>query len=212
MIKNTFSQSFYFVLTLVISFVAFTSCTPKDSTTANAATTTNSASSTSSIEGDIAYVNIDSLALQYDLYVEIKEKSERVQLAANRELEQSQVNLQSEAESFQKRYQQGLLSENAAKKEQQDLQTKAQMLERQNFSKREAMRLQDEKDMEKIFSTIETVLEEYKAEKGYKVVLGTQKGAAMILYADKNLDITKPVLERLNAKYKTEKDSTETVK
>jgi len=83
------------------------------------------------------------------------------------------------------------------------------MLDRQKASKSEALMLQEQKNMDEIFSNIEEVLEKYKEEKGYKVVLGTQKGAATILYADKNLDITKPVLERLNAKYKAEKDSTE---
>ena len=85
------------------------------------------------------------------------------------------------------------------------------MLERQRASKSEALMLQNEKDMNKLFSNIEDVLGEYKEEKGYKVVLGSQKGASTILYADKDLDITKPVLERLNAKYQSEKDSTDVV-
>lgn len=207
-IKRIFTQSLYAIIALLVSITTFTSCQPKDSKNANASTTTTSSSSSSSNEGDIAYINIDSLTVYYDFYVEVKERSEKNQIDARRQFEQQEIQLQSEAESFQKRASQGLLSENAAKKEQQDLQTKYQMLERQKASKSEALILQNEKDMDKIFSNIETVLEEYKEEKGYKVVLGTQKGAATILYADKNLDITKPVLERLNAKYKAEKDST----
>lgn len=206
-IKTTFTNSFYVVLALVVSFVAFTSCQPQGSTTANAATSSSSSTSSSN-EGDIAYINIDSLTVYYDFYVEVKERSEKNQIDARRQFEQQEIQLQSEAESYQKRVSQGLLSENAAKKEQQDLQTKYQMLERQKASKSEALMLQNEKDMDKIFSNIESVLEKYKEEKGYKVVLGTQKGASTILYADKNLDITKPVLELLNTKYKTEKDST----
>lgn len=211
MIKNTFTTSFYLVLALLVSFVAFTGCQPKDSKNANASTTASSSSSNSSTEGDIAYINIDSLTVYYDFYVEIKARSEKNQIEAGRQFQQQEVQLQSEAESFQKRASQGLLSENAAKKEQQDLQTKYQMLERQRASKSEALMLQNEKDMNKLFSNIEDVLGEYKEEKGYKVVLGSQKGASTILYADKDLDITKPVLERLNAKYQSEKDSTEVV-
>ena len=194
--KITFTNSFYFVLALLVSFVALTGCQPKDSKNASASTTTSSsASSSSSSSGDIAYVNIDSLTVYYDFYVEIKERSEKNQIEASRQFQQQEIQLQSEAESLQKRYQQGLLSENGAKKEQQDLQTKAQMLDRQKASKSEALMLQEQKNMDEIFSNIEEVLEKYKEEKGYKVVLGTQKGAATILYADKNLDITKPVLE-----------------
>ncbi|WP_338763780.1 OmpH family outer membrane protein [Bernardetia sp. ABR2-2B] len=206
--KNTFTNSFYFALTLIISFVAFTSCQPKDSKTANATTTTTSSSNATN-NGDIAYVNLDTLNTYYDYLVDIKNKTEKKQTEMRRQLEQSEIQLQSEAESFQKRASQGLLSENAAKKEQQDLQTKYQMLERQKGSMSEALMLQGEKDMNQAYSNIESVLEEYKAEKGYKVVLGTQKGMSMILYTDKELDITKTVLERLNANYKAEKDSTE---
>lgn len=214
MIKNTLqnivTKSFYLMLTLLISFVTFTSCQQKESKDANASTTTtnNSTSSSSSIEGDIAYINVDSLNIYYNYLVDISEKTEKKQLEARRQIEQGEIRLQADYESLQKRASQGLLSENAAKKEQQDLQTQAQMLDRQKSSMSEAFRLQSEKDLSKAFADIETVLEEYKAEKGYKVVLGVQKGMSMILYTDKNLDITKPVLELLNAKYKSEKDST----
>ncbi len=211
MIKNTFPTSFYFVFVLIISFAAFASCNPKGSENANASTTnsSNSSSSSSSNNGDIAYINLDTLNTYYDYLVDIKDKTEKKQVDMRRQLEQSEIQLQSEAESFQKRATQGLLSENAAKKEQQDLQTRYQMLERQKASMSEALMLQGEKDMNKAYADIESVLEEYKAEKGYRVVLGTQKGMSVILYTDKDLDITKPVLERLNAKYKTEKDSIE---
>ncbi|WP_291726375.1 OmpH family outer membrane protein [Bernardetia sp.] len=206
--KSRFNKTFYLVLSLIVSFVAFTGCQPQQSKNANASTTTSNASSSSN--GDIAYINIDTLTVYYDFYIDVKERTERTQKEASRQLQQQEIALQSKAESFQKRASQGLLSENAAKKEQQDLQTEYQMLERQKASKSEALILQNEKDMDEIFANIEEVLEEYKAEKGYKVVLGTQKGAATILYADKNLDITKPVLDLLNAKYKAEKDSAET--
>lgn len=209
MIKNTMkgglNTAFYLVLALIVSFVTFSSCQPQQSKNANASTTTTSSSNT----GDIAYINIDTLTVYYDFYIDVKERTERNQKEASRQLQQQEIELQSKAESFQKRASQGLLSENAAKKEQQDLQTEYQMLERQKASKSEALILQNEKDMDEIFANIEEVLEEYKAEKGYKVVLGTQKGAATILYADKDLDITKPVLDLLNSKYKAKKDSAE---
>ncbi|WP_375561887.1 OmpH family outer membrane protein [Bernardetia sp. OM2101] len=208
-IKSTFPNSFYFVLALLVSFVSLTGCQPKDSKSASASTTTSSSSSSSSNEGDIAYVNIDSLNVYYDYLVDIGNQTEKKQVDARRQIEQSEIQLKSEIESYQKRLQQGLLSENGAKKEEQDLQTKMQMLDRQKSSMAEAFRLQEVKDMNTAFSNIESVLEEYKTEKGYKVVLGVQKGMSMILYTDKNLDITKPVLELLNAKYKAEKDSTE---
>lgn len=209
-IKTTFSNSFYVVLVLIVSFVTFTSCEPKESKSATASTTTSSSTSNSSDNSDIAYINLDTLNTYYDYLVDIKDRTEKKQLEMRRQLEQSEIQLQSEAESFQKRASQGLLSENATKKEQQDLQTKYQMLERQKASMSEALMLQGEKDMNKAYADIESVLEEYKAEKGYKVVLGTQKGMSVVLYTDKNLDITKTVLERLNTKYKSEKDSAET--
>ncbi|AFM02824.1 outer membrane protein [Bernardetia litoralis DSM 6794] len=210
MIKNTFTNSIYFVVVVFISFVALTGCNPKESKNASASTTTTaSTSSNSSVEGDIAYVNVDSLNVYYNYLVDISDKTEKKQLEIRRQLEQSEIKLQADYESLQKRASQGLLSENAAKKEQQDLQTQVQMLDRQKASMSEAFRLQSEKDLNKAFSNIESVLEEYKAEKGYRVVLGVQKGMSMILYTDKNLDITKPVLELLNEKYKTEQDSAE---
>lgn len=207
-IKRIFTQSLYAIIALLVSITTFTSCQPKDSKNANASTTNTSSSSNSSNEGDIAYVNVDSLNVYYDYLVDIGKETEKKQLEARRQLEQSEIKLQADYESLQKRASQGLLSENAVKKEQQDLQTQVQMLDRQKSSMAEAFRLQEIKDMNTAFTNIETVLEEYKQEKGYKVVLGVQKGMSMILYTDKNLDITKPVLERLNAKYKAEKDST----
>ena len=212
MTKNTFTFSFYLILVLMIFSLTLIGCQQKkDSKDIDNSTLSTSTSSSSPLEGDIAYINVDSLNVYYDYLIDIGNKTEKKQLEARRQVEQSEIKLQSDYESFQKRASQGLLSENAAKKEQQDLQTQAQLLERQKSSMAEAFRLQGEKDMNKAFNDIETVLEEYKTEKGYKVVLGVQKGMSMILYTDKNLDITKPVLERLNAKYKVEKDSLEAI-
>jgi outer membrane protein len=211
-IKSTFTYSFGAALALVVSFVALTGCQSKDSKDTNTSTIASSSSSSSLNNGDIAYVNLDTLNTYYDYLVDIKDRTEKQQIEMRRQIEQSEIQLQSEAESYQKRTSQGLLSENAAKKEQQDLQTRYQMLERQKASMSEALMLQGEKDMSKAYADIESVLEEYKAEKGYKVVLGTQKGMSVILYTDKDLDITKIVMERLNARYKSEKDSTEAAK
>ena len=44
----------------------------------------------------------------------------------------------------------------------------------------------------------------YAKDKGYKMILGTN-GKGTVMYGDEKLDVTKPVLEKLNEAYKAKK-------
>ena len=52
-----------------------------------------------------------------------------------------------------------------------------------------------------LFDEITNFLKEYNKEKGFSIVLSTQLGGN-VLYAEDGFDITKEIVDRLNANYK----------
>ena len=57
----------------------------------------------------------------------------------------------------------------------------------------------------KLYEKLVEFTKAYAKEKGYKMVLTTQKGNATMLYGDPSLDVTAEVVKRLNDAYAKEK-------
>ena len=58
---------------------------------------------------------------------------------------------------------------------------------------------------EKLYNKVAEFLKQYAKTKGYKLVLTYSKANPTVLYADESLDVTKAVVEGLNAEYKKDK-------
>jgi outer membrane protein len=182
-----------------------TTTSPANNNTAN--TNTQAAEPLSGAK--IAYVNIDTLAMRYDYYLERKDKLSKEEEIFAKRIQERELNLRSEYENFAKRAQAGLVSEIEMQKAQLEFQQKQQNLENDIQARREGILAQNQKDLQEVYSRIWKFLEGYKKERGYNIVLGYQAGSA-ILYAEPELDITIPVLDGLNAAFKAEKDSAQT--
>ena len=154
--------------------------------------------------GSIVYVEIDSLMENYlmtiDLMGEFEEKANRLQTdLANRERR-----FQDNVRDFQNRAERRL-----------ETMTRLQEMEQQLSNERDnLMRLSESYQMEmaeeqgvmqrQIIQAIQDFLNEYNHDKRYQFILANSFGGN-ILYADPSLNITAPVLEGLNAKYRTER-------
>ena len=155
-------------------------------------------------EGSIVYVELDSLTSNYlmtaDLLGELEEKMNRLEADLNnrRRVFQSNIN------DFRNRAERGLETrarlaeiEQSLMNEEQNL---AQLVERYQMEMAEEQAVMQRQ----ILQSIMDYLHEYNQDKGYKYILGNAFDAK-ILYADPSLNITAPVLEGINAKYRAER-------
>lgn len=149
----------------------------------------------------IAYVNVDTLLLNYnmskDLNEELMQQSENARTDLNvqvRSLEKDMVEFRRKLENN------GFLSRERAEKENQRLIQKRQDLEQLDQKLSNELMQKQQEVSKKLLDTITVFLEKYNKKYGYELILSTTVGGN-VLYAKEGYDITKEVLKELNAEY-----------
>lgn len=155
-------------------------------------------------ETSIAYINVDSLLLNYTFAKESNEKllakSERSQGELSKQMNQ----WQKEAAEFQRKVQtNSFLSRDRAEQENARLMKKRQDLEQLDHKLTKELMEEQKKMNEQLKDTINTFLKEYNKTHKFKVIL-SNTGYDNVLYADESCNITSEVIDMLNARCKKE--------
>ncbi len=154
----------------------------------------------------IAYVCIDSILNNYEFCTEHSKVLEKRMNSLKATLASKGKALQNSAINFQKRVQNGeIKSEEEAQKVQASLQKQQMDLEnlQEKYSNQFETERQKYNDIMK--DSIESFLKDYNKDHKYSMILS--KVGDNILFADKKLDITDDVLNGLNKRYKSAKES-----
>lgn len=95
-----------------------------------------------------------------------------------------------------------ILSENARVKKQTEIDEK--MRELQDYEQQNSINLRRESDeiMREILSEIDKVIRKYAEDNGYTLILNNSSRFPVLLYGQKQYDLTDKILEILNSKYK----------
>lgn len=153
------------------------------------------------ISNSIAYINVDSLLLNYNFAKEANEK-----LLARSEKSQSQVSKQmnqwqKEAAEFQRKVQSNsFLSRERAEQENARLMKKRQELEALDGKLTKELMDEQKRMNDQLKDTINAFLKEYNVTHKYQVILSNTMNDN-ILYAQEGCNITSEVVEMLNARF-----------
>lgn len=152
----------------------------------------------------IAFVNIDSVIMHFDMFFERREELMAKQKNAEAELTSKGTRYERDAKDFQEKVTKGLVTrataaemEQGLLKQQQDLINLRDNLQSDLIEEEQVMNRQ-------IIDYITTFLEENRSEFNYQYILGKSFGS-VVLYGDPGLDITKRVTDAINLKYKAGK-------
>ena len=152
----------------------------------------------------IAFVNIDSVIMNFDMFFDRREELMAKQKKAETELNAKGTRYERDAKDFQEKVTKGLVTRATAAEMEQGLLRQQQDL----ISLRDNLQsdlIEEEQVMNRqIIDYITTFLEENKSEYNYQFILGKSFGS-VVLYGDAGLDITKRVTSAINAKYKAGK-------
>lgn len=156
----------------------------------------------------IAYVEMDSLITQYQLYKDYEEELTRKGTNIQSTLAQKQRTLEQHAAAMQKKYESNGFTtrdeleraQNSIQAEQQQLQELADRLQT-DFAQEQARVNQEARD------SIQAFLRSYNKTKKYDYVL--VKAGDNMLIANPKMDITKEVIKGLNKRYKKSRKTTE---
>ena len=150
----------------------------------------------------IVYIKTDTLLNNYQLAVELNEAFLKKQEDRRTELNIKAKAIDQEGTEFQRKLQNnGFISEARA------IEARDQLLVKQENFRRLQQEMMDKASREQselnkqLFDEITNFLKEYNKEKGFSIVLSTQLGGN-VLYAEDGFDITKEIVDRLNANYK----------
>lgn len=152
----------------------------------------------------IAFVNIDSVIMNFDMFFDRRNELMEKQRKAEAELTSKGSRYERDARDFQEKVTKGLVTrataaemEKSLLQQQQDLITLRDDLQTNLMEEEQVMNRQ-------IIDYITTCLEQNKSEFNYQYVLGKSFGS-VVLYGDEALDITRRVSEVINSKYRSEK-------
>lgn len=147
----------------------------------------------------IAYVQGDSLDANYEWLKKQKEAINQRMKTAQKSMEAKQEAFMRDMNSLQERFNQGNMTQAEAEKEQ------AALVQRRDKIAEEAAKLDkqladdQEKAFHDIYADLEAKLKTLSSQIGYDYIFSYSRGG-QILLANDSLDITKQVLDLLNAK------------
>ena len=167
--------------------------------------TTNASAQAAGLSGmKIAYVEIDTLLAKYNYCVDLNEamvkKSENVRLTLN----QKAKDLDRQKQEFQTKVQNNAyLTQERAQQEYNRI-AKLEQVQTRLFCEKAELMSENEKNSLQLRDSINAFLKEYNKTKGYSMII-SNTGFDNLLYADSIYNITREILDGLNARYSSPK-------
>lgn len=169
----------------------------------SSATTLNDTVATEAmtVNNGIAYVNMDTLLEKYKFAKDINARLLKKEKDARAQLERKDTQLRTDYAKVDERYRKGLMTQTEAKTESERLAKQQQEI--QTLSNTLTQNLLDEqkKFNKQLQDTILKFFKEYNEEKHYQAIFSNTSNDN-IIYAEKQLNITTEVVNKLNARYK----------
>ena len=153
----------------------------------------------------IAFVLIDTLTNQYELYKEVSEAFQKKQVNAESTINAKGKSFANQVQEFQRKAQSNQLTQQQYENEQARLAKLQQDI--QDLQQRLSASLQEEyqKELQALTDTIQNFMKSYAKEKGFDFILCKSSGIDNVLYGNPKYDITNEVVKALNKRYAKEK-------
>ena len=162
--------------------------------------TEGEATETVASKGDIVYVDLDRILMEYDMANDLRSVVETKVQNIQAEVNRRGKKLENDVKDFQTKLDKGLMTRSVAEVQGQKLQQ--QEVEFNNYAAQKQQEIQEEQlvMMNQLGDAIQTYIQKYNEEKQYAMIL-TNSGGAPVITADSSLDITDVVLAGLNEEY-----------
>lgn len=161
--------------------------------------------STNAVLLPIAYINIDSLLLNYVFAKESNESLLKKAEDSRLDLNVRDRQLQGEMAEFQRKLENNaFLSRERAEQEQTRLIRKQQDLQQLNAKLSQELMESQQKMSEQLRDTINSFLKTYNKDKGYQLILSNTSNDNILL-GNSGYDITQEIIDLLNKRYTTKK-------
>lgn len=153
----------------------------------------------------IVYVNSDTLSEKYQYFIDIRAKLEA-------KVKKAQSDLQSKGQAFQREvaeYEKNAPTMSASDRQatEERLARKQQELGRLDQNASQSLAQDEATEFNNVYTAITDYLKKHAEEQGYTYVLTYSKSNPAVLYANEKFDITRQILDGLNAEYKKKNEA-----
>ncbi len=190
---------------LTLLAVILTACNGNTSKNQPEAETTQQTVEAQGSDLKIAFVLIDTLTNQYELYKEASENFQKKQANAESTINAKGKSFATQVQEFQRKAQSNQLTQQQYESEQARLAKLQQDI--QDLQQRLSASLQEEyqKELQALTDTIQNFMKSYAKEKGFDFILCKSSGIDNVLYGNPKFDITNEVVKALNKRYAKDK-------
>lgn len=148
----------------------------------------------------IAYVDIDTLLINYTLWVELNEEMIRKEEDVRATLNEKFTNLQADIEDFERKMSNNaFVSRQRAEAEQNRILKKREELEKLQERLTSELSIENEKNSLLFRDSINAYIRDYNKTHGYNIILS--RIGDNILYIDQAMNVTQEIIDGLNARY-----------
>ena len=164
---------------------------------------------TTASKGDIVYIDLDRILMEYDMANDLRSVVETKVQNIQAEVNRRGTKLEKDVKSFQEKMEKGLMTRSVAEVQGQKLQQQEQDFNVYAAQKQQEIQEEQVVMMNQLGDAIKTFLDKYNEEKQYAMIL-TNQGGAPVITGDAALNITDDVLAGLNEEYiKTKNEKSE---
>jgi outer membrane protein len=153
------------------------------------------------VAGDIVYLRLDTLMMQYDMYSDLQSAFEAKAQTVDSDLNKKARKLESDIKNFENQINKGLLTRSAAEQQNNSLQQRQANLQNEAAQKQQELAEESQVLLNQVMYAIQTYLEEYNKEHNFAAILTTTAASNVVMVGAPALDITQEIVEGLNAEY-----------
>ncbi len=161
-----------------------------------------------SAESRIAYVNFDTVLMNYAYARKLQRQLEDRREEIRSELQSEASSFQEQVSDLQQKVQKGLITSFKAKQKQKELQQQQQQLQQRQSQVSQQIAEEQQVTNRKIIHRIRSFLKEYNKTHNYKFIISNSFGGPL-LYAEKSTNITEEIVEGLNERYNNQQSQEE---
>ena len=151
----------------------------------------------------IAYVNLDSVLNDYDLYNVLSLQLTQKQQDLQNELQTKSLSLQNRANQLQQQYSQHLITTQTYQEKGQKMSD--EQIQLQQWQETKAYELQEDQMLmtQRVLDSVNNIIAEFNANGKYDFIINTNFNNMALLYGNPNFNISDTIITLLNKKINT---------
>lgn len=186
----------------VSAIFSFCQCTQPAAAPAAQSEPVQQPASSQTIGLKVAYINVDSLLANYEMYIDLFDQLQRKDEDSRLKVNQEAEKLQKDIDDFNKKLQNNVYSsQERAEQEQNRLIKKQQDLQDLSNKLGNELDIMRNDNAVKVTEAVDAYIRKYNKTAGYNMIISRSS----LMYVDSNLDITGDILTGLNEEYKKSK-------